>query len=187
METFKASNGRQIETDSNDEVRIWEDDERGKDHNMLKGYSYLNGYDIDALRELFLHERDQELGRWRDPESPERFVVPRGHDGWVQVWNEADPRCEGIYTRSSAEIHLSNPEYPCAATAKRYFAAHPEPKPWHDAKPGEVWVMTIDGSGWTAAAYLREDGRWRWAVGGFVGIDDVVSARRIWPEVVSDG
>jgi hypothetical protein len=29
--------------------------------------------------------------------------------------------------------------------ARAYFAAHPQPKPWHAAKPGEVWELTFDG------------------------------------------
>lgn len=55
--------------------------------------------------------------------------------------------------------------------------AHPEPKPWHDAQPGEVFLVTWPGSEREEAVVVP--GAWPKAW------ECVTSARRIWPEVAS--
>ena len=98
---------------------------------------------IEALREFFRAEEDKRLGRWRWAENPEYVVYPgpgemrealvisEVHGCWGS-WSETEAIREGGYDT-------------LAAAAVAYFDAHPNPKPWHDAKDGETWVLTVNG------------------------------------------
>ncbi len=141
-DTFTARNGRKIECDPvRDETRVVENQ-----NNMLENFDYLNSRDMDALREFFLHERDKELGRWRWPENPDYVVYPSEvyltppDAGLVTVFNERT----GQASHCRRESDGSSGHFSLAARA--YFAAHPEPRPWHDAKPGELWSVTVSPS-----------------------------------------
>lgn len=144
---------------------------------------------IDALREYFQHERDTELGRWRDPENPDHLVY-RSYpyvQGYrrIAVVNERD--MSSVHTFSEgAEKGSSDPK---ALTAQRYFAAHPEPKPWHSAQPGEVWLLDIKGDlGREAPAVVNGQPEFRTYLGECFNLDShqIVHARKIWPEESDD-
>ncbi|WP_334153005.1 hypothetical protein [Microbacterium sp.] len=99
--------------------------------------------DLDGLRSWFQAERDEQLGWWRA--SPGFVVKPRAGDNVigsrsVNVLNEL----LGI-TKPVWEVEESRSEYGIAARA--YFEAHPvpEPKSWLEAKPGEVWMLSLAG------------------------------------------
>lgn len=150
-----------------------------------------------ALREFFQAERDAELGRWRWPENPE-YVVYALPDGGVDVLRESSVsdslkgpgRLQGIsrWDAGGRESAASSHFYAAAAA---YFAAHPEPKPWHDAKPGEVWVLTTENVGDECAARVAEVNGQRvfeWVAGlhrKSVVASTITAGRRIWPEVTS--
>lgn len=139
--------------------------------------------EFDALREFFQHERDTDLGRWRWPENPD-WVVYHGndHEVGVVVINERTLE-KTAFTRKSA-TGLSEKH----RAVRAFFDAHPESKPWHDAKPGDVWILTVDGAesafhpsksldrAFTPVA--PETGRTA------VGMDsfEITAGRRIWPE-----
>src|SRR5699024_10265037 len=104
---------------------------------------YVEGTRMDAaMAEWVQHRRDQELGRWRDPENPDHLVYQsepyaQGYRR-IAVVNERD--MPGVHTFSEgAEEGSTDPK---ALTAQRYFAAHPEPKPWHSAEVGTLWRIT---------------------------------------------
>lgn len=161
------------------------------------------GYDsgqIQALREFFQHERDEELGRWRWPENPDYVVYPDlTHDHEVAfgdgltytVLRESDGVMKG-YARAEDDhrgsVHRPH-DNPFALAARAYFAAHPEPKPWHDAQPGEVWVLTTENVGDEIAARvadLNEMIVFEYIKGlTRIAVTDtrIVTGRRIWPEV----
>lgn len=135
--------------------------------------------EVEALRAYFQAERDKELGWWRA--SPDYVVKPRADNGIesrsVTVLNERlavnIPVWEGDDSRS---------EYGIAARA--YFAAHrePGPKPWLDAAPGEVWLLTFRGS--APAPHLVDS--FPFFVddeGNSYELDDrhITAGRRIWP------
>lgn len=99
-----------------------------------------------ALREFFQHERDEELGRWRWPKNPNVVVYLDGEASRRSVtivFEETGGVVIGMQEKFLAtapdEFHESR------AAARAYFEAHPERKPWEDAKPGDVWLLTIDG------------------------------------------
>lgn len=151
-----------------------------------------------ALREFFQYERDEELGRWRWPENPE-WIVYALRPGF-SAYNGADLLVVN-------EVHGASMEYVralddgteyvdaderAAKAARAYFEAHPEPKPWKDAKPGEVWVLTTDSEGGEHAWFVDPDysgGRFVF-VGGLSNIPldhpDITAARRVWPESSDD-
>lgn len=175
MEKFTASNGVKIDQIAANGITgglelkpVW-----GKN-------TFVFEEELLALREFFQHERDEELGRWRWPENP-NWVIYRKSDDEVTVLDELDPE-EGGYTvyREDEEIW---PEFQPAARA--YFAAHPEPKSWHDAQEGEVWLITSSNPSRSERlcefpAIFQAD-RFR-DHGGSWGVRDIVAARRIWPE-----
>ena len=117
-------------------------DEVGRIH--LSRAGYCNGiYTLEtteALREYFQAERDDALGRWRDPEEPD-WVVYR-----MPEEDDEDGRCVRLLNELSGERWLSWERIAIYDSSARYFAAHPEPKPWHDAKAGEYWLVTLEGA-----------------------------------------
>lgn len=138
----------------------------------------------EALREFFLQERDEELGRWRWPENPD-YVVYAGAGGLLSVVNEANGY---HHTFFESKIQEETFYQPFRRAAQAYLEAHPEPQSWEKAKPGEVWVLTINGVDEAATAYPTyhgtgvllhsTNGR------GTYSPDDeeITDGRRIWPE-----
>ena len=133
-----------------------------------------------ALREYFQAERDEELGRWRDPEDPDWVVYPRRDT--VHVINEYD----GLpYMRERNQVAYVDGAV--SEVAQRYFAAHPEPKPWEKARPGcdEIWVLTIHGC--EQPVYVTEfcgEPAFQVPGGGTMSLSHgaITAGRRIWPE-----
>lgn len=147
---------------------------------------WLHAGEIAALREFFRAEEDERLGRFRQGE----FVVyPDGEDtlGYrhvVTVW-EKNGRRDSIY-----ENNIPNTVY--GAAARAYFDAHSEPKPWHEAKPGEVWALMTsrDHAEFAARACIVNETASFENVGHITDrfdADDprITAGRRIWPEVTS--
>lgn len=89
-----------------------------------------------ALREFFLHERDQELGWWRYPDNPDYVVKPRTQKikgkRVVRVFRESTGNVNDI--REVEPIRRSDDS---VNAAHAYFAAHPEKKPL-PTEPGSV-------------------------------------------------
>lgn len=164
MSEFVASNGVTVRPDDG-----------GITYRLQYGMDVFVGPSgLAALREFFLAERDAELGRWRSKEHPEYVVYKVGD--WLR-WIEESTGRQDAYLEGHSQL---NPKGTLLAVIREYQAAHPEPKPWHDAKPGEVWLLTIDGAD---AALLVDpsqftDGNLGW------DFDDpsITAGRRIWPE-----
>ena len=131
---------------------------------------------IAALREFFRAEEDERLGRWRVPGHSNWVCYPARHAYEVVVFNEDEP----LYgSRLLSRGDDTWPYYRAAADA--FFDAHPEPKPWHEAKPSEVWLLTVPEIGETA--YVAGDFNFRAADHGMLITDPRITAgRRIWPE-----
>lgn len=173
--TFTASNGVEITiSDERDHVTMTIED----------GVSALwcDPSDIDALREFFQHEEDERLGRWRysDPISQSDFLVyQRGDvDGAViRVVSERD----GSQVSFAATPGVLALESGHRRAARAYFATHEPPKPWLDAKPGEVWLVEIESSGpYPCIVTTDEDfdsGLFRLPLAS----KDITAAERIYP------
>ena len=148
---------------------------------------YVEGTLMDAaMAEWYQHRRDQELGRWRDPENPDHLVYQS--EPYVQgyrriaVVNERD--MTGVHTFSEgAEEGSTDPK---ALTAQRYFAANPEPKPWHSAEVGTLWRITAGALGKTRIAIAHGDATFTDHDGIGWKADEVIDAERIWPTEESD-
>ena len=136
-----------------------------------------------ALREYFQAERDEELGRWRDPENPDWVCYGRGSSrDTVYVINEYD----GLpYMRERDQVAYSDSEF--SEVARRYFAAHPKPKPWDAAQPDEVWVLTINNDR-EEVFRCGENGLYSLKTGNPLGSllscsrNKITAGHRIWPE-----
>lgn len=103
----------------------------------------VHAKDIEEMREHFRRERDTELGRWRHPDHPDYVVYP-------QARREDNPRCLVLH-EPTGETNLTTWRQVTSdiisvsqfeIVARDYFLAHEEPKPWHEAKPGEIWDVT---------------------------------------------
>ena len=134
----------------------------------------------EASRAFFQAERDETPGRWRDPEHPDWVVYPLA-DGTVMVSNEQS-QYRGFWSRKGTrECAL---KWGSADVARRYFQAHPEPKPWDAAQPDEIWVLT-DGDR-EEVFRCGEHGLYQLKTGNPLSrvfpILTVTSGRRIWPE-----
>lgn len=139
----------------------------------------------EALRNLFLHERDTELGRWRWPDDPRYLVFPLKDDDEVRVLDENSGQSVAI-RMSSFRPGLTHTHFVGAALA--YFDTHPDPKPWHDAKPGEVWVFENSKTAEEVAYNVAVGPTFHRGRNVEFHPDGapIKSARRIFPEVVSD-
>ncbi|MDR6868944.1 hypothetical protein J2Y69_003570 [Microbacterium resistens] len=136
-----------------------------------------------TLREFFQHERDEELGRWRDALEPYYVAYPVDGGETVRIVDERDG------THRWLNRNVESTDTGAYGAAFRYFEDHPERKPWEDAKPGEVWALHIKQfPGEDAYEVFEEpslrlffksltDGSIYWVLS--VSIE---SARRIWPE-----
>ncbi|WP_125107986.1 hypothetical protein [Gulosibacter massiliensis] len=171
-DVFTASNGTKIETSEK---------YGGLEVTSSEDFDYLLQKHVDALREWFRAERDEELGRWRDPESPDWVVYPMNcyeDVRYIRVMNERDGR-KFIIRENELITGASFHE-----VAGRWFAAHPVRKPWHDARPGEAWVITIDGYEWAVVMVRSESS----GNGLFASGDEAISitspritaGRRVW-------
>ena len=186
-EPFIASNGIEITTDPDGEGKVYLVGRRarGDEGQHLDTHATAGPEGIVALREFFQNEHDKELGRWRWPDNPQYVVYPRGDSG-VRVLDE------GSGIGSARLIHLNgDPDNPTGEyqAAYAYFEAHPERKPWEDAKPGEVWVLTFDGADDTFKAYESRSGtiyftRSRETSANLTD-ERITAGRRIWPEDAS--
>ena len=98
----------------------------------------------EASRAFFQAERYETPGRWRDPEHPDWVVYPLA-DGTVMVFNEQS-QYRGFWSRKGTR------EWGSADVARRYFQAHPEPKPrppfaaYVDKNGSAVWVTDENGN-----------------------------------------
>lgn len=182
MDKFEASNGRVVGTsvDHFDHVSILFGDGGS-------GWKFtMSAAEFAALREFFQALRDEELGRWRYPADP-RYVVYGGYSPGAEkrlarVINEQAGVSSLFYDgdgygRDESEI----------ATA--YFEAHPERKPWEDAKHEEVWLLTVNGDTGPFLADQDSDS----PVAAFVAAngtriarydrEQITAGRRFYPEV----
>lgn len=181
--TFTASNGYEVDFVDGEQVRT------------RTGQGSESGGHIDALREFFQHERDEELGRWRWPEDTDftvRIAPAHARDarypGLTVAIEQESSGYVGYYTRGRLP-EVTDKTGGIVRAGHAYFEAHPEPKPWEDAKVGEVWALTMD-DGVEHDVFIHEDrtvgGRGGISTGGaYFDIDDgagITAGRRIWPE-----
>ena len=129
MTEFVASNGIRVYLDESRSVQ-WSGSVHGERKDRI----------TQAFREFFQHERDAELGRWRSKINPDVVVYTAKEDDYRQVeFVNERTREVTLFARWEAELLGGDSVY------AEFFAAHPEPKPWESAKPGEVWRLTVHG------------------------------------------
>lgn len=126
---FQARSGRTI--------KVGEDGTLIFDH----VHGYLNPDSAMDAEEFFQAKHDEDLGRWRYPSDPEWVVRDGGvsHVGRVAIVLNERTFEQTTFTRSSATGESAK-----HGAARAYFEAHPERKPWHDAKVGQVWAIRMD-------------------------------------------
>lgn len=176
-EPFVANNGVQLFLD-----------EEGALANKYATF-YANRGHVEALREYFRDERDTELGRWRWPENPDYVVYPDELEyvtgkKIVRVMRESTGNREW-FTVAGFKLYGGDNDFTLAANA--YLAAHPEKKPWHDAKDGHLYLLNFKDTPNVDVSALVKGGTFvyndpccdGWDV---LDSDSIKSARRIWPE-----
>lgn len=129
MPTFTASNGITVRPNGDGGLMIY----KLGDFVSLG----LRPERVEALREFFLGERDEHLGRWRWPENPEYVVYTRLSAVLVVDERTWDP---GVLYRRGDSVYDIEGE-----AARAFFVAHPDPRPWEEAQPEEVWLLTYGG------------------------------------------
>lgn len=180
---FTASNGVTI-TPEDDGFLFADDDDQSSSYHITSRVTA-------ALRAYFTAERDSELGRWRDPENPNKVVYPAGNNG-ARILCEID----------GASFHRRRDDHPSLVgmdSAARYFAANPEPRPWEDAAEDDIWLLDGADHRGTLKPYqavIDTDGetikeprffpayRTEWTTGAFPR--EFTAGRRIWPTEESD-
>lgn len=183
-ETFTAPNGVELEINEHDEISLVDDD-------CQCGWLTYRG--AKAVEAYLRQKRDKELDLWRDPENPERFVVYRrpaeDNDVRGRAVQVIDEISGAAYTYWEKPSVWGSPEFPwmMAGVAERYFEAHPaQPKPWMEAKEGEVWILTIDGEEEppVTASYIAKKLTFLSPYGYTVNPNNpfITAGHRIWPE-----
>lgn len=146
MTDFTASNGLCVRIQSG--ARTWLD---------IESQAVASNEQIQALREFFQHERDEELGRWRSTAIKHHVVYPANTDGKsVRVLNEKTST-SGFYYRGD---NGQNTTEDMGISARAYFEAHPERKPWEDATYKDVWIWTTADNTQEALGWVAGDGTW---------------------------
>lgn len=134
MNEYTASNGIKIKVISDGQAEIVYPQDSSDSRTLV---TWARPAEIAALREFFRAEADERLGRWRDPESPDRAVYKRG-DRCILILDETDGDHWMVhFVDGGLHTEVGDAE----STVVAWVAAHPEPKPWQDAKPGEVWML----------------------------------------------
>lgn len=174
MSVFTASNGVQVIEEENGCVII------SRPQSLLSSPDAASE-DRQAILEWAEHTRDAALGRWRWPENP-AFVVYAARDEDDGVHWSVDERTGESHMNTRAG--LQSDEH--ARAARAYFDAHPEPKPWHEAKPGEVWIIVTRNVGEERAVQVHGD-QFHYNDGFEFPLtyEAIESARRVWPEATS--
>lgn len=182
MDDFTASNGWHLASLGDGQVRLSRDvvgDSRQR-------VAWLTPDEAQALREYFLSQEDALNLRWRS-QTASQFVVYDHGDGRVRVMRDTDGNSYSFDRDSIHRFYLPNDaEIAFQRIAREFFAAHPEPKPWHDAQPGELWALT--GWGGLEQAWLRtREERWQHATSETLRLyaqpEGIIAGRRIYPEV----
>lgn len=149
--TFEAGNSLYVEEMESGSLRIGYEN---------KALITLKADEVETLEQYFQAKADAQTRRWHWPEHHEFVVYATDeHLGTVIVFDEANPRA-GIhsferYDALSVSDTAAYFDTPYFRAARAYFETHPDPneKPWHNAQPGELWVLTIDGQETEAFAY----------------------------------
>lgn len=167
--TFTASNGAIVHNPTKGGIAVG---------NSL----ILRDNESTALREFFQHERDEELGRWRWPERPHYVAYARGADS-VRIIDERTGRAQEFDRNGESTWVMED-------AANAYFKAHPERKPWEDAKPGDVWVIEVEGTESYAVHVVAEffgAVSFQTPTGRKVNMNNsaFTGFRKIWPEDAS--
>lgn len=179
MDKFTASNGLEIDARANGAYYVWEGDEFGS---IL---SHLNPDEVEALREFFRAEEDERLGRWRWPENPDYVVHGGARDTFGR--RQAIVINEGTTDKTAFTPSSATGQSEKHRAARAFFDANPEQKPWHDAKPGDLWVLDLRGSILSAEVYRFTEWRVFWPVDNpdsvyFDPTNPIIEdARKIWP------
>lgn len=156
----------------------------------------VNDSDFIALCEFFRQKEDERLGRWRWPEDPEwlvkyigdhTVVVVRESNFWVHVGRQGEFNHFHFRDARSHGDELSDKAARYKRAAWAFFEAHPEfaPKPWHDAKPGEVWAVSRSDNGHLTNAWVLESGAFMFDDESFIFAADIGSGHRTFPAVTS--
>ncbi|GAA3948219.1 hypothetical protein GCM10022383_27490 [Microbacterium soli] len=100
---------------------------------------YLSREAAFDAAEFFEMLRDEERGWWRSPADPHMVCVegPAGRDGrrTVKVVDEDTFVADHLNDRV---LDITRPTAMQRA-ARDFLLAHPVPKPWHEAEPGQFW------------------------------------------------
>ena len=164
-----------VNIEINDDIDLMCISEEFSNHAPRETYLIQSQY--EAAREFFQAERDEQLGRWRDHKNLDMVCYPvAGDPDAVWVLDEGDGM---TYIRERNQAFYAGNRF--SEVARRYFEAHPEPKPWDRAEEDEIWVLTIGGY---SAPYLRNGyGTWTNSTSDVsVGDGKITAGRRIWPE-----
>lgn len=138
MTEFKASNGIEVKNLGGnwDRTAILFTGDSHPSNPRKEREVVFDDEDFLALREYFRDERDRELGRWRDLNHSGYVVYPKVN-GSVRVLEEMTGQSQ-LFTRDSDFDKDWG-----GSSARAYFDAHPEKKPWHDAEQNDVWALQI--------------------------------------------
>lgn len=173
---FRARSGRTVR--SNEDGSVTFEGVRG----------YIGAEQVFDAQEFFQAQRDLDFGRWRCPAEPD-WVAQEGErssDGrrTVRLFNESTFESFWLNSRVMDEVDNETAKH---RVARAFFEAHPERKPWQEARPEEAWLLTIDGKQWVATVDRMLD--FTTSAETFVnGSPDMVritAGRRIWPEDAS--
>ena len=107
-----------------------------------------------ALREYFQAEFFDGAGWWLAPGGG--FLVRRSADEDCADGGRAVVVLDLAEGNFDTEWENYGSAGAVRAAAGAYFNAHREPKPWMDAAPGEVWMLTMEGE--ERPAIVTEDG-----------------------------
>lgn len=182
---FRAQSGRTVKSGEN-----------GALHFHL-GTGYLSPASAMDAEEFFQAKGDAELSRWRYPLEPDYVVYPNPDEAFERMFGpnldlvvlrESDGMTKGYVRAEDQGGPPMDHRVGHILAARAYFEAHPERKPWEDAKPGEAWEITytaLTSPQVTKVAIRTDRNTWKTDVLEMEFNHAITAARRIWPEDAS--
>ena len=133
---------------------------------------------VRSVEDFYRHKRDKGLGIWRNPERPnevvysiekDRIYVLNESRGWTSIWERKQVENDAYVDHFGFD------------TAHAYFTAIS--KPWHEAKEGEVWELSMESYDPGEYWLVKSGGFKRNAFLPAVSLDSpaITAGYRIWP------
>ena len=180
MKHFEATNRTRIDKDSINEGGLYINLAQYKE-------SYIERDVAEALREFFQAERDEELDNWRDPVLRNYVVSTLRRDTSVVAVHNEETYDRWFFTEAQTQGECAPELREAQRVAYKYFLSRRESQPWREAKPGDIWVITLEDGQSGPYRFGSSERFSHVTTGEVLDLRLIIHRKRIWPETKNKG